>query len=147
MPTRTLLPLIIAALFAAHAHAQNPGAPKQQGQNSEPKTAGASEARNAGDTTDPAIVSYRKKVIAAVGTRWTDQIRKQAAELKAGTVVISMGIDAAGKLKIFRVTENTSNAAHAKLVEKCVRESDFGPPPPVALKDGVYEEPMRFMLK
>lgn len=148
MFTHTLLPMLITALLLAPTPAQTPTTPKQvpRSQNSESKTAETSGANNDEDTTDPEIIRYRKKVNSAIGARWNFHIQKQKAEIKLGKVTILISIDAAGKLKSFRITENTSDDAHAKLVEKSVRESEFEPPPPVALKDGVYETPLNFFL-
>lgn len=89
---------------------------------------------------------YKKAVSSAVGSRWNYYIQHRMSLLQTGKITVVFTIDARGKLRGFRMEENTSNAAHAALVEQCVREAEFDAPPPEALRDGVFEYPMSFHL-
>ncbi|MEQ1853140.1 MAG: TonB family protein, partial [Chthoniobacteraceae bacterium] len=81
-----------------------------------------------------------------VGSRWNYFIQQRMSLLQTGKVLVSFSIDARGKLRNFHIEENTSNPAHGALVEQCVREAEFDPPPPEALRNGLFEYPMSFNL-
>ena len=89
---------------------------------------------------------YKKAVSSAVGSRWNYYIQQRMSLLQTGKVVVLFRIDAKGRLRGFHVEENTSNSTHAALIEQCVREAEFDPPPPEALRDGIFEFPMSFNL-
>jgi TonB family protein len=98
------------------------------------------------DAVATPVGRYKKAVSAAVGSRWNYYIQQRMSLLQTGKVLIVFSIDARGKVRGFHVEENTSNTAHAALVEQCVREAEFDPPPPEALRNGVFEYPMSFNL-
>lgn len=89
---------------------------------------------------------YKKAVSAAVGSRWNYYIQQRMSLLQTGKVTVIFTLDARGKVRSFRIQDNTSNGAHAALIEQCVREAEFDPPPPEALRGGVFEYPMSFHL-
>jgi outer membrane biosynthesis protein TonB len=89
---------------------------------------------------------YKKAVSSAVGSRWNYYIQQRMSLLQTGKILVHFSIDQRGKLRGFRVDENTSNSAHAALVEQCVREAEFDPPPAEMLRNGVFEYPMSFNL-
>ena len=89
---------------------------------------------------------FKKSVSAAVGSRWNYYIQQRMSLLQTGKITVVFSLDARGKVRSFRLEENTSNSAHAALVEQCVREAEFDPPPPEALRNGVFEYPMSFHL-
>jgi TonB family protein len=99
-----------------------------------------------GETSTP-LGRYKKSVSSAVGKRWNYWIQKRMSLLQVGKVTVVLTLDSRGKVRSFRVAENTSNAAHVALIEQCVREADFAPPPPGALQNGSFEYPMSFHLK
>ena len=45
-----------------------------------------------------------------------------------------------------RTARPANPSAHAALVEQCVREAEFDPPPAEALRNGLFEYPMSFNL-
>jgi TonB family protein len=81
-----------------------------------------------------------------VGSRWNYYIQQRMSLLQTGKVTAIFSLDARGKVRSFRIEENTSNRAHAALIEQCVREAEFDAPPPEALRNGVFEYPMSFHL-
>ena len=89
---------------------------------------------------------YKKAVSAAVGSRWNYYIQQRMSLLQTGKVTVIFSLDARGKVRSFRIEDNTSNRAHAALIEQCVREAEFDAPPPEALRNGVFEYPMSFHL-
>lgn len=93
------------------------------------------------------LARYKTLVSRAVGSRWDHHLQSQMAALKVGTVEVSFTIDEAGRLQSFSITSNTSNAAHAKLIEQSVKECTFESPPPEALKDGIFAYQMKFNLQ
>jgi TonB family protein len=98
------------------------------------------------DAAATPVGRYKKAVSAAVGSRWNYYIQQRMSLLQTGKVLVIFDIDARGKVRAFRIEENTSNTAHAALVEQCVREAEFDPPPPEALRNGLFEYPMSFNL-
>jgi len=98
------------------------------------------------DSVATPLGRYKKAVSSAVGSRWNYYIQQRMSLLQTGKVTAIFTIDANGKLRGFRLDENTSNSAHAALVEQCIREAEFDPPPPEALRNGVFEYPMSFHL-
>jgi outer membrane biosynthesis protein TonB len=98
------------------------------------------------DSVATPLGRYKKAVSAAVGSRWNYYIQQRMSLLQTGKVTAVFSLDARGKVRSFRIEENTSNRAHAALIEQCVREAEFDPPPPEALRNGVFEYPMSFHL-
>jgi len=98
------------------------------------------------DAVATPVGRYKKSVSSAVGSRWNYYIQQRMSLLQTGKVLVIFSIDGRGKVRGFHVEENTSNPAHASLVEQCVREAEFDPPPPEALRNGVFEYPMSFNL-
>ena len=98
------------------------------------------------DAAGTPLGRYKKAVSSAVGSRWNYYIQQRMSLLQTGKVTVVFKIDANGKLRGFHVDENTSNATHAALIEQCVREAEFDPPPAEALRDGIFEYPMSFNL-
>jgi TonB family protein len=98
------------------------------------------------DSVATPLGRFKKSVSSAVGSRWNYYIQKRMSLLQTGKVNVVFSLDARGKVRSFRIEENTSNSAHATLIEQCVREAEFDPPPPEALRNGVFEYPMSFHL-
>lgn len=98
------------------------------------------------DSVATPLGRFKKSVSSAVGSRWNYYIQKRMSLLQTGKVTVVFSLDARGKVRSFHIEENTSNSAHAALIEQCVREAEFDPPPPEALRNGVFEYPMSFHL-
>jgi len=98
------------------------------------------------DSVATPLGRYKKAVSSAVGSRWNYYIQQRMSLLQTGKVTVIFSIDANGKVRGFRIEENTSNSAHAALIEQCVREAEFDAPPPEALRNGTFEYPMSFHL-
>ncbi len=98
------------------------------------------------DSVATPLGRYKKSVSSAVGSRWNYYIQKRMSLLQTGKITVVFSLDSRGKVRSFRVDENTSNPAHAALIEQCVREAEFDPPPPEALRGGTFEYPMSFHL-
>ena len=137
MLTRTLLPLILTALLAAHAPAQNdetPAKPKATGKKTREKT--------------PAllIAAYTLKVKAALGARWAAELTPRMGDFATGSVSVAFKLNADGKVAEFEVTANTSNAPFAKFCEQFVRGTKFEKPPGSVLAEGLLEIPFTFSI-
>jgi len=128
MSIRTLLPLLLAALLATHAHAQSPA------KNTKGKSSGQT------------LASYLPKVKAALGARWAAALAPLMADSAVGSVNVTFKLDADGKVTDFAVVANSSNEAFAKFCEQFVRETKFEKPPASALKDGLLEIPFTFTI-
>ena len=93
---------------------------------------------------------YVKSVNQLVGSRWIYYVKdaRQGSLITVGTVAVKFKVDAKGKILALQIVENTSNSAHAILCETVFRESqsDMEPPPPELLRDGVFEDTIRFHL-
>jgi len=87
---------------------------------------------------------YKKNVYMAVGSRWNYYIQQRGSLIQTGLVQIVITLDAQGRIKSFRVEENSSNEAHVSMIEQCVREAEFDPPPTELLRNGVFEYPLSF---
>ena len=98
------------------------------------------------DSVATPLGRFKKSVSSAVGSRWNYYIQKRMSLLQTGKVTVVFSLDSRGKVRSFRVDENTSNSAHAALIEQCVREAEFDPPPPEAIRNGAFEYPMSFHL-
>ncbi len=98
------------------------------------------------DSVATPLGRYKKAVSAAVGSRWNYYIQQRMSLLQTGKVTVIFSLDARGKVRSFRIEDNTSNRAHAALIEQCVREAEFDAPPPEALRNGTFEYPMSFHL-
>lgn len=98
------------------------------------------------DSVATPLGRYKKAVSAAVGSRWNYYIQQRMSLLQTGKITAVFSLDSHGKVRGFRIEENTSNRAHAALIEQCVREAEFDPPPPEALRNGSFEYPMSFHL-
>jgi TonB family protein len=98
------------------------------------------------DSVATPLGRYKKAVSSAVGSRWNYFIQQRMSLLQTGKVTVVFNLDSRGKVRSFRIEENTSNAAHAALIEQCVREAEFDPPPSEALRNGTFEYPMSFHL-
>jgi hypothetical protein len=93
---------------------------------------------------------YIKALNQAVGSRWTYYVRdvKQASLITAGSVTMRFAVNSKGKFVKVKVTDNTSNSAHAALCERAFFESqpDIDPPPRELLRNGVFEDSFTFTL-
>ena len=98
------------------------------------------------DSVATPLGRYKKAVSSAVGSRWNYYIQQRMSLLQTGKVTVIFTLDTRGKVRGFHIEENTSNRAHAALIEQCVREAEFDPPPPEALRNGAFEYPMSFHL-
>jgi TonB family protein len=137
MFTRTLLPLFLTLLLAAHAPAQNEAAPAK------PK---ATAGKTRGKSPAQLIATYMPKVKAALAARWAAAIEPRLSEFATGNANVTFKIDAAGNVTDFAVTANTSNEPFAKFCEQFVRETKFEKPPAGALTDGHLEIPFNFTI-
>jgi outer membrane biosynthesis protein TonB len=93
---------------------------------------------------------YVKALNQAVGSRWTYYVRdaRQASLITAGSVTMRFAVNSKGKFIKVKVTDNTSNSAHATLCERAFFESqpDIDPPPRELLRNGVFEDSFTFTL-
>ena len=93
---------------------------------------------------------YVKALNQAVGSRWTYYVRdaRQASLITAGSVTMRFAVNSKGKFIKVKVTDNTSNSAHAALCERAFLESqpDIDPPPRELLRNGVFEDSFTFTL-
>jgi hypothetical protein len=93
---------------------------------------------------------YKKSLNTTVGSRWTYFVNdpKFSSLVSAGQTTVHFVVDARGKIVRAKVTDNTSNSAHAQLCERAFLESqrDIDPPPPEVLRNGVYEDSFTFIL-
>ena len=93
---------------------------------------------------------YKKSLNSTVGSRWTYFVTdpKFSSVISAGQTTVQFVLDPRGKIIRVKVTDNTSNPAHAQLCERAFYESqrDIDPPPPGVLKNGVYEDSFTFIL-
>jgi TonB family protein len=128
MSIRTLLPLLLATLLVAHAHAQSP--------------AKSAKGKGSGQT----LASYLPKVKAALGARWAAALEPRMADFAVGSANVTFKLDADGKVTDFAVVANSSNGAFAKFCEQLVRETKFEKPPASALTDGALEIPFTFTI-
>lgn len=133
MTKRKLIPLLLTALLATHALAQNPGDPAL------PKAA-------AKPAKSKAATNYIPKVKSALAKRWGDAVAARMSDFSHGATNVTFKLDATGAVTEFTVVANTSNAAFAKFCEQFVRETKFEKPPAVALEDGQIEIPFTFTI-
>ncbi len=93
---------------------------------------------------------YKKGLNSIVGSRWTYFVKdpRFSSLISAGQTTVHFTIDARGKIIRVKVTDNTSNSAHAQLCERAFVESqrDIDPPPAGVLRGGVYEDTLTFVL-
>ncbi len=93
---------------------------------------------------------YIKGVNQIVGSRWTHYVHDttQGSLISTGSVTIHFVLNGQGKIVRMQVTENTSDAAHAALCERSIREAqaDLTPPPKELLKNGIFEDNLTFTL-
>lgn len=137
MIKRTLLPLFITTLLAAHAPAQSAG------DSAKPKTTAK---KTQGKSSAQSFAAYMPKVKAALAKRWAAALAPRMAELSQGTLSVTFKLDAEGKVTDFAVAANTSNEPFAKFCEQFVRETDFEKPPAGALTGGQLEIPFTFTI-
>ncbi|MEO6788219.1 MAG: hypothetical protein ABI318_19005 [Chthoniobacteraceae bacterium] len=137
MFTRTLLPLLLAALLAGHAPAQDA---KRR------KISRATAKRSKAKSPAQLIAAYMPKVKAALAARWADSVTPHMSEFSTGNLNVTFKLDADGKVTEFAVTANTSNEPFAKFCEQFVRETKFEKPPAGALTDGQLEIPFTFTI-
>ena len=137
MFTRTLLPLFITALLAAHAPAQNPEPPAK------PKPAAK---KSKGKSPAQYITAYTPRVKAALSARWAAALAPRMSEFAVGSASVTFKLDGDGKVTDFAVTANTSNEPFAKFCDQFVRETKFERPPSGALTDGQLEIPFTFTI-
>ncbi|MEO6755065.1 MAG: TonB family protein [Chthoniobacteraceae bacterium] len=104
------------------------------------------EGEDGTDSVATPLGRYKKAVSSAVGSRWNYYIQQRMSLLQTGKVTVIFSLDARGKVRGFRIQENTSNRAHAALIEQCVREAEFDPPPSEAMRNGAFDYPMSFHL-
>jgi TonB family protein len=137
MFTRTLLPLLLTALFTVQAPAQTAddlAKPKSVAKKTKGKSSGQT------------LSSYMPKVKAALAARWAGALTPRMSEFAVGSANVAFKLDADGKVTDFVVTENTSNEPFAKFCEQFVRETKFEKPPARALTDGLLEIPFTFTI-
>ena len=137
MFTRTLLPLFVTALLAAHSPAQNPESPAKL-----KTTAKKSRGKNSAQL----LAAYTPKVKAALAAQWAAAVAPHMSEFSPGNVIVVFKLDAEGKVTDFAVNANTSNGPFAKFCEQFVRETKFETPPAGALTDGQLEIPFTFTI-
>jgi TonB family protein len=89
---------------------------------------------------------YKKLMKMMVESRWLPAVRSRGDLIQTGTVAIRFTIDGKGRLAKFKVDYNTSNNAHAMLVEEAMRATKFEPPPPEMLRGGLFEDEFTFTL-
>ena len=104
------------------------------------------EGEDGTDSVATPLGRYKKDVQSAVGSRWNYYIQQRMSLVQTGKVSAAITIDARGKLMSVRITENTSNSAHASLVEQAIREAEFSKPPPEILRNGLYDDVLGFIL-
>lgn len=143
MPKRTLLPLALAMLFAAHASAQKPAAPAATPTPAKPKTPPKTTKPR---TPAQLLAAYIPKVKAALGAKWADAVNPRMADFAVGSATVTFKLDADGGVAEFAVTANTSNEPFAKFCEEFVRSVKFEKPPAGALTDGLAEIPFTFTI-
>ena len=105
---------------------------------------------NGVDAIATAAGKYKKKIKSTVGSRWTYFVHnaKFSSLIVAGQTTVEVTLDRNGKILRCKVSDNTSNAAHAQICERAFLESqkDIDPPPPELLMNGVFEESYTFTL-
>ena len=138
MIKRTLLPLFITTLLAAHTPAQSAS------DSSKPKTTAK---KTQGKSSAQSFAAYMPKVKAALAKRWADAVTKHMREFTPGTVDVVIKINARGRVADVAVKTNTSNAGFAKFCEEFIRESTFVEPPAGALTEGLVEIPFTFIIQ
>jgi outer membrane biosynthesis protein TonB len=89
---------------------------------------------------------YKKMMKMMVESRWLPAVRARGDLIREGTVAIHFAIDGKGKLTKFKVEYNTSNNAHAMVVEEAMRATRFEAPPPEMLRNGIFEDEFTFTL-
>jgi TonB family protein len=108
---------------------------------------GGPAGENGVDAQATPLGRYMKDVNSAVGSRWSYLVQKRMEFVTPGTVEVIFVVDARGRLLRFRIEDNTSNSAHASIVEESVRAAEFSPPPPELLRNGQFEVPFQFTVK
>jgi TonB family protein len=81
-----------------------------------------------------------------VASRWTPAVRSRGDLMQPGMVSVRFAIDAKGRLVKFKVEYNSSNNAHAMVVEEAMRATKFEPPPPEMLRNGFFEDEFNFTI-
>ncbi|GDX08243.1 hypothetical protein LBMAG57_00140 [Verrucomicrobiota bacterium] len=99
------------------------------------------------DSVATPLGRYKKDVHMAVVSRWNSEIDTQRSLVTYGSVTVNFTLDAQGKVRSFRIVNNTSNDRHAQIIEQCVYRGEFAPPPPEALSNGMLEMPMAFTYR
>jgi outer membrane biosynthesis protein TonB len=89
---------------------------------------------------------YKRMMNLIVNSRWEPAVKSHQDMIAVGTVSIRFAIDSTGRLVKFKVDRNTSNNAHAMLVEQAIRATRFQPPPPELLRNGVFEDEFNFTI-
>lgn len=89
---------------------------------------------------------YKKMMKMMVESRWLPAVRSRGDLIQTGTVAIRFAIDGQGRLTKFKVDYNTSNNAHAMVVEAAMRATKFDAPPSEMLRSGVFEDEFTFTL-
>ncbi len=151
-PTATPAPNgIVARLSNSQAPqpVQSPGYAPQQVQ-TQIRGGNAQPGDNGVDAVATAAGKYKKNVKITVGSRWTylKNNSKLNSLLVIGQTTVDVALDSRGKILRCKVTDNTSNAAHAQICERAFLESqkDIDPPPPELLVNGVFEDSYTFTL-
>ncbi len=128
---------------------QNPGySPHREQRKIEGSSAPVGESGM--DASGTARGRYIKGVNQIVGSRWTHYVhdQTQGSLIATGSVTIRFSLNEMGRIVRLQVTDNTSNAAHAALCERSIREaqSDLVPPPKELLRNGTFEDSFTFTL-
>jgi len=90
---------------------------------------------------------YKRMMYLIASSRWRPLVTSREDVLAKGQVSISYALDAQGRLTKFKVDVNTSNSAHAMIVEQVMRTTHFEPPPPEILNaNGVFEDEFNFTI-
>lgn len=100
--------------------------------------------------TSKAATGYMKALNQVLGSRWLHYVSdlKHARMISAGMVTLKFVLNAKGRITRLQVISNTSNAAHAALCKRVFLESqaDIVPPPRELLRNGVFEDTVKFHL-
>jgi len=104
---------------------------------------------NAVDAAATPLGRYKEGVGRAVGSRWTRYTKDNGDRYQFGSALVRFTIDRRGKVRNFRLENNTSNPAFASMCEQAVRDSKFPLPSGDVIdvvRDGEIEVSFRFTL-
>ena len=151
-PVREAISIIVAARLPNQTRPQpvsNPGYAPHQVQ-TQIQGGSAPPGDNGVDAAATISGKYKKGLNTTIGSRWTFFVNdpKFSSLVSAGQTTVQFTLDARGKIVRIKVTDNTSNSAHAQLCERAFFDSqrDLDPPPAEVLRNGVYEDSFTFVL-